>query len=550
MKKRIGDILIDMGFIDQDQLKMALAETQKTGVMLGDVLRRLDWVTEEDLQMAIAVQSGAQILNVSNVAIDSGLPAIIPFEVVNEHGMLPFAIEDGCLKVATSNPFDVVARDKLERLTGYKVATYIARKIWISNATDLYYKTAQNIDEEIESITHFRDHQEIQKEDQIVKLSGLLIEKGNLLGASDLHIVPDTNLVRVYYRIDGVLHQKHLFAKVFQQPIITRYKIMADMDIANPNIPHDGRIRYKGRAGEFDIRVSTFPTQLGETVVMRLLIHNKLVKDLRELGFEGNELVRFKTAIQRPHGLVLTTGPTGSGKTTTLYCALMTVNNPNINCMTVEDPIEYVIPTVRQTAVNPKAGLNFGNALKSALRQDPDVILVGEIRDRETADLAMQASLTGHLVLSTLHTNDAASAITRLLDLGVNAGILASSLSMVVAQRLLRLLCSKCRKKKVTAPEEARVFENKKLTVPAETAHPTGCETCHNSGYRGRTGVYEVIQVNRAIASLIFNKSLSNDIKDTAVESGTNLMFDQALKKVSQGITSLNEVLRVITDHE
>jgi type IV pilus assembly protein PilB len=550
MKKRIGDILIDMGFIDQDQLKMALAETQKTGVMLGDVLRRLDWVTEEDLQMAIAVQSGAQILDANNISIDQGLPAIIPFEIVNEHGMLPFAIEDGSLKVATSNPFDVVARDKLERLTGYKVTTYIARKSWISNATDLYYKTAQNIDEEIESITYLRDQQNIQKEDQIVKLSGLLIEKGNLLGASDLHIVPDTNLVRVYYRIDGVLHQKHLFAKAFQQPLITRYKIMADMDIANPNIPHDGRIRYKGRAGEFDIRVSTFPTQLGETVVMRLLIHNKLVKDLRELGFEGDELVRFKTAIQRPHGLVLTTGPTGSGKTTTLYCALMTVNNPNINCMTVEDPIEYVIPTVRQTAVNPKAGLNFGNALKSALRQDPDVILVGEIRDRETADLAMQASLTGHLVLSTLHTNDAASAISRLLDLGVNAGILASSLSMVVAQRLLRLLCPKCKKKQIIAPEDVRLFEKWKLAAPAETTHPIGCEICYNSGYRGRIGVYEVIQVNRAIASLIFNKALSDDIKDAAVESGTNLMFNQALKKVSEGITSLNEVFRVIIDHE
>jgi type IV pilus assembly protein PilB len=228
----------------------------------------------------------------------------------------------------------------------------------------------------------------------------------------------------------------------------------------------------------------------------------------------------------------------------------MTVNNPNINCMTVEDPIEYVIPTVRQTAVNPKAGLNFGNALKSALRQDPDVILVGEIRDRETADLAMQASLTGHLVLSTLHTNDAASAISRLLDLGVNAGILASSLSMVVAQRLLRLLCPKCKKRQEITPEEVRLFENKKLAAPAETAHPIGCETCYNSGYRGRIGVYEVIQVNRAIANLIFNKALSNDIKDAAVESGTNLMFNQALKKVSEGITSLNEVFRVIIDHE
>jgi type IV pilus assembly protein PilB len=550
MKKRIGDILIEMGFIDHDQLKMALVETQKTGVMLGDVLRRLDWVTEEDLQMAIAVQSGAQILDTDGVCIDQKLPAIIPLEFVNEHGMLPFALEDGALKVATSNPFDVIARDKLERLTGYKVIPHIARKAWVSTATDLYFKTAQNIDAEIESLTLPRDRRNLLVEDHIVKLSGLLIEKGNLLGASDLHIVPDTNLVRIYYRIDGVLHQKHLFAKAFQQPLVTRYKIMADIDIANPNIPHDGRIRYRGRATEFDIRVSTFPTQLGETVVMRLLIHNKLMKDLRKLGLEGEDLARFSAAIHRPHGLVLTTGPTGSGKTTTLYCALMTVNSPNINCMTVEDPIEYVIPTVRQTAVNPKAGLNFDNALRSALRQDPDVILVGEIRDRETAELAMQASLTGHLVLSTLHTNDAASAISRLLDLGVNAGILSSALSLVVAQRLLRLICPHCRNTRTITPEEARLFRAKKLAPPAEAVAAVGCESCYNSGYRGRTGVYEVIRVDRSIASLIFNQALSDEIKDAAVRSGTNLMFNQALRKAAEGITSLEEVFRVVVDHE
>jgi type IV pilus assembly protein PilB len=347
-----------------------------------------------------------------------------------------------------------------------------------------------------------------------------------------------------------VLHQKHLFAKAFQQPLVTRYKIMADMDISNPNIPHDGRIRYKGRVGEFDIRVSTFPTQIGETVVMRLLVHNKLAKDLKELGFETEDLRRFEAAIHRPHGLILTTGPTGSGKTTTLYCALMTVNSPNINCMTVEDPIEYGIATVRQTAVNPKAGLTFGNALRSALRQDPDVILVGEIRDKETADLAMQASLTGHLVLSTLHTNDAASAINRLLDIGVNAGIMASALSLIVAQRLLRLLCPKCLQRRPIQPDVLKIFQDKGLTPPAETAHPAGCGSCHNSGYRGRAGVYEVIQVDRTIASLIFSRALNDDIQDAAVQAGTNLMFKQALKKAAKNLTSLEEIYRVIADHE
>jgi type IV pilus assembly protein PilB len=550
MKKRIGDILIEMGFLGQDQLKMALMETQKTGVMLGDVLRRLDWVTEEDLQMAIAVQSGAQILDTDTVAVDQSLAAKIPIEVLNEHGMFPFAMEDGALNVACSNPFDVIARDKLERLTGCRVKTYIARRSWIATAIDLYYKTAQNIDREIEAITYSGNGQNVFKDDQIVTLSDLLIEKGNMLGASDIHIVPDSNLVRIYYRIDGVLHQKHLFARPFLQPLLTRYKIMADMDISNPNIPHDGRIRFKGRVGEFDIRVSTFPTQLGETVVMRLLIHNKLAKDLKELGFENEDLARFKTAIKRPHGLVLTTGPTGSGKTTTLYCALMTVNSPSINCMTVEDPIEYGIPTVRQTAVNPKAGLTFGNALRSALRQDPDVILVGEIRDKETADLALQASLTGHLVLSTLHTNDAASAISRLLDIGVNANILASSLSMVVAQRLVRLLCPKCVSRQPIPAGALKLFQDKGISPPTETAHAVGCEGCYNSGYRGRSGVYEVIQVDRAIAGLIFSGALNEDIKDAAVRAGTHLMFKQALKKVAQHATSLEEVSRVIADYE
>lgn len=550
MKKRIGDILVEMGAIDTDQLQMALLETKKTGAMLGDVLRRLDWVSEEALQTAMAVQSGARILDVNRTEIDPDLPALVPLEVARECGVLPFALEEGTLKVATANPFDVVARDRLERLTGRRVETFIAPQSWIARHRDLCYQTARAIDEEIEGITILRDSRSALKEDQIVRLSGLLIEKGRILGASDLHLVPDTTLVRVYYRIDGVLQQKFLFAKAFQQPLAARYKIMADMDIANPHIPHDGRIRYVGRGGEFDIRVSTFPTHLGETVVMRLLIHNQIAGDLSELGFEPDDLARFEAAIHRPHGLVLSTGPTGSGKTTTLYAALMAVKGPHLNVMTVEDPIEYVIPTVRQTAVNPKAGLSFDNALRSALRQDPDVILVGEIRDRETADLALQASLTGHLVLSTLHTNDAASAVGRLLDIGVNAGILASALSLVIAQRLLRRLCPRCRKPLPPSAADAARFEKKGLPVPAQIGGPTGCEACFQSGYRGRTGVYEVIRVDRTIAELIYRQSLSADILDAAVRSGTTPIYSQALKKVAAGLTSLTEVERVIVDHE
>jgi len=549
MRKRIGDILIEMGFIDNDQLQMALMETKKTNAMLGEVLLRLGWVVEEDLQMAMAVQSGAEILDTENVAIDHGLMARIPIEFVNDNRIFPFAIEDGTLLAATNNPFDVIARDKLARLYGKPVKTLIAAKDWIAKAIEIYYKTAQTLDDEINAITYGQKTVVADEDRQIIKLSGLLVDKGYVLGASDIHIVPDTNLVRVYYRIDGVLHQKYLFAKNFQQAIVTRFKIMADMDISNPNIPHDGRIKYQSRVGEFDMRVSTFPTQFGETVVMRLLVYNKVVGDLNNLGFEAEDLACFKRHIERPYGLMLTTGPTGSGKTTTLYSALMTINSPNINCMTVEDPIEYAIPTIRQTAVNPKAGLSFENALRSAMRQDPDVILVGEIRDKVTADLAMQAALTGHLVLSTLHTNDAASAINRLLDLGVNTSILASTLSIVLAQRLIRKLCPLCAERYAPDDDEKAVFERNGLAVPSEIARAAGCESCLQSGYRGRDGIYEVIPVDRTIEKLIFSGAPHSEIKDAAIAAGTVMMFTQALRKVSRSLTSLEEVRRVIVDN-
>jgi type IV pilus assembly protein PilB len=548
MKKRIGDILLEMGFIDGDQLQMALLETKKTGLMLGDVLLRLGWINEEDLQMAIAVQSGARILDTEHVVVDHQLMIRIPVDFVNQNGIFPFAVEAGVLQAATSNPFDVVARDKLARISGHRVETFIAPKDWIAKSIEIYYNTAQTIDDEINAITYGRTAADATEEKQIIRLSALLIDKGYVLGASDIHIVPDNNLVRIYYRIDGVLHQTFLFARSFQQPLATRFKIMADMDISNPNIPHDGRIKYQSKVGAFDIRVSTFPTQLGETVVMRLLIYSKVVGDLKKLGFEADDLHFFHQTVHRPYGLILTTGPTGSGKTTTLYTALMTINSPNINCMTVEDPIEYVIPTIRQTAVNPKAGLTFENALRSAMRQDPDVILVGEIRDKSTADLAMRAALTGHLVLSTLHTNDAASAINRLLDLGVNTSILASALSMVVAQRLVRLLCPHCSFRQPIEASEIEIFRRNGMAPPDEVAKAKGCDQCFQSGYRGRIGVYEVIRVDRAIEKLIFSGALHREIEDAAIEVGTTLMFKQALKKVAQHQTSLEEVLRVIVN--
>ncbi|MGD8701428.1 MAG: ATPase, T2SS/T4P/T4SS family [Desulfosarcina sp.] len=548
MAKRIGDILIELGFIDRDQLEMAVSESQKTGNMLGDVLLRLDWITQEQLQMSLAVQSGAKLLDTEAIKVDPGLVGQVPQSFVTGHGIMPLQKRDNTILAATNNPFDVVAKDKLARITGCQVETYIASKDWLNQAIELYYKTAQAIDADIDRVTHASVADANFEENQIVILGDRLIEKGLLLGASDIHVVPDINLVRVYYRIDGVLQQTFLFPVRFHKSLVTRFKIMADMDISNPNIPHDGRIKYSGEIGELDLRVSTFPTHLGETVVMRLLIYSKVVGNLQRLGLEDADYDLFLQNIQRPYGLIVATGPTGSGKTTTLYSALMTVNNPNINVMTVEDPIEYVIPTIRQTAVNPKAGLSFGNALRSAMRQDPDIILVGEIRDTETADLALRASMTGHLVFSTLHTNDAASAINRLLDLGVNKGILASSLSMVIAQRLVRKICLNCCEQTAPTDQQKATFDQHGITPPEHLVVPVGCDSCFQAGYRGRTGIYEVIRVDREIQSLIFSGALHSTIEEAAIKAGTNLMLTQALKKAAAGITAYDEVYRVVAD--
>lgn len=547
MKGRIGDLLVEMGFIGRDQLETAVVESKKTRALLGDVLLRLDWVTQEQLNMALAVQSGAQRLDTAQaeLEIDEELIREIPESFINSHGVFPFARDNGTIKVATANPFDVLARDQLARMTGCRIAAYVAPKEWVANAIELYYKTALTIDSDIENIAHAAGEGGFE-ENQIVNLANLLIEKGRLLGASDVHIVPDAKLVRIYYRIDGVLQQRNLFPIKFHQGLTSRFKIMGDIDISNPNIPHDGRIKYRGSSGEIDIRVSTFPTHLGETTVMRLLTFTGVVGDLQRLGFENEDYARLMASLNQPYGLILVTGPTGSGKTTTLYCSLMTVNNPNVSVMTIEDPIEYMIPTVRQTAVNPKAGLTFGNALRATLRQDPDIILVGEIRDQETAELALRATNTGHLVLSTLHTNDAASAINRLLDLGVSASILASSLNIIVAQRLLRKVCARCATSRPIAPDEREVFARNKLEPPSEVPEPKGCEYCHNTGFRGRVGIYEVLRVDREIEQMIYGGALTSDIEDAAARGGTVLLKHQSLQKVAQQVTSVEEALRVV----
>ncbi len=546
-KKRIGDILLDLGYLSQDQLEKALQESKRTGVMLGEVLTRLGWITEEQLNTALGIQSGAQLLDTDRVTVDTSILNLVPQEIAREYELIPFGLHGNALQVALSNPFDVVARDKLKAITGKKIIPYIAPRDWIIGSIEYYYKTAARIDEEIEEIIRkdIKGDANVADEGNITRLVDLIIAKGLSLGASDIHIDPDEKLVRIYFRLDGVLHQKYLLPKRFHSGLVTRIKVMGDIPLGDAHVPHDGRMQYDAKIRKIDIRISTYPSHLGESVVMRLLIKAEAVGDLERLGMADRDIELFGSAIHRPHGLILITGPTGSGKTTTCYTALLKINKTEINIMTIEDPIEYVIPTVRQSAVNPKAGFTFASALRAALRQDPDVIMVGEIRDKETAELALRASITGHLVISTLHANEAAGAIPRLLDMGVLPTVLASSLVMVIAQRLARRLCPDCLEEYEPTDEEKETFLANGLPVPEKLARATGCKLCHNTGYKGRVGIFEIMTITKEIEELIIQNAPRSKLEEVAISQGMHKMFVDGLEKVAKRLTSLSEIRRI-----
>lgn len=549
MKRRIGDILVELGYISQDQIERALQESKRTGVMLGAVLTRLGWVTEEQLNIALGVQSGARLIDIKRISADNTLLRDIPQEFAREHELFAFGIQNESLQVALSNPFDVVARDKLRSLTGRRVIPYIAPREAIISAIDFYYNTAARIDNEVEEIVRMDLQEDLveSEEGSVTRLVDLIVAKGLSMGASDIHIEPDENLVRIHLRLDGVLYQKYILPKKFHSGLVTRIKVLSDIPLGEPNIPHDGRMQFDTPIKKVDIRTSIFPTRLGEAVVLRLLIKAEAVGDFERLGVGKKDKALILKTIQRPHGLILVNGPTGSGKTTTIYTALLKIKSSENNIMTIEDPIEYAIPTIRQSAINTKAGFTFAKALRAALRQDPDIIMVGEIRDRETAELALRASITGHLVISTLHANEAAGTIPRLLDLGVLPTILASGLILVVAQRLARRLCLDCMIVREPTEEECEFFTQNGLTSPTEIGEPggCGCENCRNTGYRGRIGIYEVMPISKEIEDLIVAKASLSKVKEVAIKQGMQRMFADGLKKVALKKTSLSELRRI-----
>ncbi len=601
MVAKLGQILITSNIISEEQLKQALSLQKKEGGRLGTNLAKLGYITEDKLVSFLSKQFGVPAINLSEYTIDLTVVKLIPLEMARKYLIMPIARVGATLTIAMADPSNVFAIDDVKFMTGYNVEVVVAAESAIISAIANNYskggdglvaskKTSSSqavqardytlTDEEMEGnegppmgsedgpsvdvdefdkivgsaldtidVVEVREDAEVVKdvEAPIVKLVNGIFVNAIKAGASDIHLEPYESSMRVRYRVDGVMYTVMSLPPKIRASLTSRVKIMSRLDIAERRLPQDGRIKLKlGKKREIDFRVSTLPTLFGEKTVLRLLDKANLQVDLTKLGFEKKQLEDFMEAIEKPYGMVLVTGPTGSGKTTTLYSALNHLNKPGINIMTAEDPVEYNFMGINQVQVREEIGLTFASSLRSFLRQDPDIIMVGEIRDFETAEIAVKAALTGHLVLSTLHTNDAPSTISRLLNMGIEPFLVSSSVILILAQRLARKVCQQC-KEEEKAPAQALV----KIGFSEEEAKTLkcfrgkGCAICNNSGYKGRIALYEVMPISDEIRELILEGASANEIKKAAVRLGTKTLRMSGLTKIKDGVTSIEEVLRV-----
>ncbi|MBI4846617.1 MAG: Flp pilus assembly complex ATPase component TadA [Candidatus Omnitrophica bacterium] len=547
-EKKIGEILLELGVVNEQQLKEALEEQKTTGEKLGEVLIRKGSISLEELNRALSIQMGVSTFDLSNYIINPEVITLIPQDTAVKYKVIPVFKVGNVLTVAMVDPSNVFLIDELQRVTQCRIEAVLAEEMVIRKAQDQYYEGAGTINEIITSIdkSKLRDEETLGEEAPIVKLVNLLIVEAVQSNTSDIHFEPEEKLMNVRYRVDGILHKHTIIPKDLQSAVVSRLKIMAGLDIAEKRIPQDGRIIKKIGGKNIDFRVSSCPTINGENLVLRILDKSSMMLGLENMGFPQKEREMFEDMIFQPYGIILVTGPTGSGKTTTLYSALAKINREDINIMTVEDPVEYQFPRIRQVQVNPKAGLLFATALRSFLRQDPDVIMVGEIRDVETAQIAVQAALTGHLVLSTLHTNDSPSSFSRLIDMGVEPFLVSSAILGILAQRLVRRICSKC--KEAYVPSVA-LLKSLGLEEKADSGikfiKGTGCKLCNNSGHKGRIGIYELLKVTPKIQELVLKKSSADEIRDLAQKQGMRTLRDVAIEKLLAGETTAEEVMRV-----
>jgi type IV pilus assembly protein PilB len=610
MAVKLGDLLLKQKLITQQQLETALKLQREEGGKIGEALVRVGAVSEADITETLSQQFGVPSIDLAHFEIDPGVIKVVPGEVARKYGVLPVNKTGATLTIAMGDPTNVFAMDDIKFMTGYNVEPVVASEIALRKAIDKHYGTPRSVvlkekaksagpgaaynpgDSSLEDVmassaltmddmasvglgeinmdeitgldagadvdvVKGEEGQEIDLSDlakssesaPIIKVSNLILIEALKAGASDIHVEPYEKEFRVRFRIDGILHNIMALPMRTRDPLISRLKIMAKLDISEKRLPQDGRIkirlRVEERSRDLDLRVSSVPTHFGEKVVMRLLDKSKLQLDMTQLGFDQEPLRRFKDAIDRPYGIVLVTGPTGSGKTNTLYSAIAALNDPTVNIMTAEDPIEFNLAGINQVQMKEQIGLTFASALRSFLRQDPDIILVGEIRDFETAEIAVKAALTGHLVLSTLHTNDAPSTINRLMNMGIEPFLVATSVNCICAQRLVRRICSQCPEEVETPPQmliQVGFAPDEVKTLKVKRGR--GCERCNNTGYKGRVGLFEVLAFTDEIRDMILSGASSIELKRKAIEEGMVSLRMSGLQKIREGATTLEEVLR------
>ncbi|CAM2067950.1 type IV-A pilus assembly ATPase PilB [Sulfidibacter corallicola] len=572
MSNKLGELLVRAELITKEQLDTAMGVQNKEGGRLGFTLIKLGYVKEDEITQFLSKQYGVPAINLAKLHIDPSVIKLVPADVAQKYQVLPVSRQGATLTLAMIDPTNVFAMDDIKFMTGYNVEPVVASELAIKEAITRYYgsNTALELkqimddiqtkeEEELEDpdLEVIEDEEEIDvdslqdssEEAPVVKLVNIMLTDAVRKGASDIHVEPYEKEFRVRYRIDGILHEVMTPPLKMRDAIISRLKILSKLDISEKRLPQDGRIKLKmnldGRKKELDYRVSVLPTLFGEKVVLRLLDQDNLMLDLTKLGFEERSLKIFLDSIERPWGMVLVTGPTGSGKTNTLYSSIQRLNRPDVNIMTAEDPVEFNMAGINQVQVRDNIGLNFAAALRSFLRQDPNTILVGEIRDFETAEISIKASLTGHLVLSTLHTNDAPSTINRLMNMGIEPFLVATSVHCIVAQRLIRRVCKDC-KEVVSVPAQA-LMDIGLTAEEAETAtvyEGVGCATCHGNKYKGRVGLYEVMEITENIKEQILTGANAIELKEQAVEDGMITLRRSGLYKILAGTSNIEEVVR------
>ena len=567
MSVRLGEILVKENLISQDQLQKALEFQRSNGGKLGSCLTKLGFITDDDITGVLSRQYGVPSINLKYYEIDPNVIRLIPQDTALRYQVVPLSRVGSVLTIAMTDPTNVFAMDDVKFMTGFNVEPVVASEAAIAEAISRCYGGASSNGEELSNLMkEFTDDEELElaadeaeldaaalekaaDEAPIIKLVNLILTDSVKRGASDIHVEPYETEMRVRFRVDGMLQTVMNPPLKLKDAITSRMKIMAKLDIAEKRLPQDGRImiKYKadGKRKELDFRVSTVPTLYGEKIVLRLLDKENLRLDMTKLGFEQESLKKFERNILKPYGMVLVTGPTGSGKTNTLYSSVARLNQVDTNIMTAEDPVEFQLGGINQVQMKEQIGLNFAAALRAFLRQDPNIILVGEIRDFETAEIGVKAALTGHLVLSTLHTNDAPSTISRLMNMGIEPFLVATSVNLICAQRLVRRICSNC-KEELQVPEQALIDagytpEESKTT---KIYHGKGCTTCGKRGYKGRTGLYEVMEINDELRELILVGASALELKKKAIEQGMITLRRSGLLKVALGQTTMEEVLR------